>query len=287
MGEAATCLDIRDQYAYVGFYNLGIAIIDISDLIHPALSGIIDLDVLPKDIVATDELLMMCLGNNGLIIYDRTNPTAPTQLSIFENNSWIMDAEIRGDTAYLAEGGKGLTLLDIANPQHPVLLTSFAYLSTTAQGIYILDISNPNVIHDVASYIAGSTVVDLDVDSDKIYIADENDGVFILSFDSTIVSTSEPVSMKNRKAPIITRASPNPFKDKVEMEYYVNDPTDLKLAVYDSYGKLIHVVASGYHPTGVYSATWNVGKLTLPPGPYLLQIYTEKSVQTVGLIHIP
>ncbi len=100
----------------------------------------------------------------GLRIYDITDPTAPTEASVlaFYNAT---DIDVVGSLAYVSGDGFGLKIIDISNPEKPLVrddlatnqyflavdvVDSYAYLG----GYYtyaIADISNPDNAYIVAS----------------------------------------------------------------------------------------------------------------------------------------
>ncbi len=70
----------------------------------------------------------------GLLLYDISNPAAPTLLSTFKTHGSVYGVVTRpgkdGDRAYLFDHGEGLVALDITDPAHPVRRGNYLSPST-------------------------------------------------------------------------------------------------------------------------------------------------------------
>ena len=98
---------------------------------------------------------------------------------------YTWDVAQSGTHLYVASGMAGLTVLDISNPQIPVLIANlpiegdarvvatsgnYAYLGTLTGGLFVVDISDPATPH-VASHIATSnSVLDIKVSGTQVYL---------------------------------------------------------------------------------------------------------------------
>jgi hypothetical protein len=78
---------------------------------------------------------------------------------------------------------------------------------------------------------------------------------------------------------------PNPFKDEIQLSYYLPEKTNVTIALYSSNGTKLSTLVSGQTQIGNNSVSQNVAKYTSAPGVYLLKIqlgdkiYTEKIVK--------
>lgn len=76
--------------------------------------------------VSTDNLLVANADSN-LYVIDISNPSSPNLASRYEAQNPIIDIELSGQTAYLAENGAnaGLEIVDISNPATPNRISIF------------------------------------------------------------------------------------------------------------------------------------------------------------------
>ncbi len=70
---------------------------------------------------------------------------------------------------------------------------------------------------------------------------------------------------------------PNPFEDKVYIDFVLAKKQEIKLEVFDITGKLVRTIDRGYYNSGKYIAKWNgkdhLGK-DMPPGNYIIALQT-------------
>lgn len=82
-------------------------------------------------------------------------------------------------------------------------------------------------------------------------------------------------------------AYPNPFNPVVRIEYELDAASSVKLAVYDTGGRLVKTVKAGVHERGRQSAVWRGRDQTgrqMPSGAYYYRLSTETAVRTGKLI---
>jgi hypothetical protein len=53
------------------------------------------------------------------------------------------------------------------------------------------------------------------------------------------------------------KASPNPFKDLVSIDFALGAPAEVALAIYDVGGRRLRDLAGGTYPAGAHSITWD------------------------------
>ncbi len=66
---------------------------------------------------------------------------------------------------------------------------------------------------------------------------------------------------------------PNPFNDKLQIEYSVEEATKVRVAVYDMLGKVVEILDERTLNPGSYSAIWNAE--SYPEGSYILKLITN------------
>ncbi|MCU0457684.1 MAG: glycosyl hydrolase family 18 protein [Bacteroidales bacterium] len=85
---------------------------------------------------------------------------------------------------------------------------------------------------------------------------------------SSDVMPIEPVSNGSR----ITRINPNPAVEEAVVQYYIAKPGKITLAVYDTGGRLMALIADGMAFPGIWAESISTGKLS--PGLYLCVLTT-------------
>ena len=78
---------------------------------------------------------------------------------------------------------------------------------------------------------------------------------------------------------------PNPFDEWLNIDYTISQPTHVRLAVFDIFGKLLEIVEEGDREPGTYSTGWNAGDL--PGATYIIKLMVNDTqvVQRVILMN--
>lgn len=63
---------------------------------------------------------------DSITIIDITDPEIPFKISSFDTPGFAYSTYVKDNIAYVADGEKGLVILDISNPQKPTQLSIFA-----------------------------------------------------------------------------------------------------------------------------------------------------------------
>ncbi|MCY3414302.1 MAG: hypothetical protein INQ03_21835 [Candidatus Heimdallarchaeota archaeon] len=114
-----------------------------------------DIDICNKD----DQILLLIADRKlGLKIVDATDPSSPLLLSIYEIEEGGHDVAIHGDIAYLASWEKGISILNISNPNNPTILNT---IQTQAACIYVKIIDDLLISSYHYSDYTGITIYDI------------------------------------------------------------------------------------------------------------------------------
>lgn len=99
-------------------------------------------------------------GNNGLFIYDISDPASPDSITVITPGGEVFDVVVYDTLAFIAAGDAGVFKYNIAAPASPVFMDS---------------------------YDTDGTAVDVDYDpsNNYLYVADNDGGVVILDFSSS------------------------------------------------------------------------------------------------------
>jgi hypothetical protein len=146
---AATSVDafeVAGLHAYVGGGS-EFTIWDLSDPAMPRALGSADLFPVSIRWVEVSGNLAYVGGDEGMAVVDVHDPARPLVLAQLPEAAGIRELEVRGDVGYITVLERGLGLLDLRNPAHPVVADEFLGL--------------PGLQFDVAgnyAYLAGAAL---------------------------------------------------------------------------------------------------------------------------------
>lgn len=208
---SASLLGIAIRYPYCYYSNdqLGLFVVDVTNLATPVVVGHYMPPGSPRGIAIHDNHLLVGVKAFGLSIVDVSVPESPTlaaNLPLFGLTDRIA---IRDTIAFVTDGD--LIIVNIANPQAPEIVGSFsppikpkgihvegnyAYLGDPLSGYFqvdITDIANPKAAFQFGSLDDGPYIWDVDVVGQIAYGVGEILGSpqTILCF-STVAPTSTP-----------------------------------------------------------------------------------------------
>lgn len=191
---AAFRIAVDGDYAYIASGQAGLSIFDISDPAHPARIGIYDILGDSRGLAVAGSYVYLGDTRGGVHILDVTNPISPTETGFIDTGAQQGPREIVvvGQYAYLVISGitSGFRIVDISDPQHPVLLGGVGsvvpHMSISVQGriaylvaydppqLRIWDISNPNLPVFVSNTDIQPSVhtYDIEVSGKYAYVAD-------------------------------------------------------------------------------------------------------------------
>lgn len=201
--------------AYLACGDAGLHIVDISDPANPVLLS----QFLPD---ADDPFLwaskLQVVGNtvylaSGLLaIVDVTDPANPVALRLLREG-YAADCEVVGNRLYIAAGGEGVLVFDVATPSAPVRLTrgpSQGYaLAIHVDGTRaftdsgVVDLTDPAAPKLLGSYSQpGSGEVDVTVVGDLVYTTSGGDKLQILRMRMGTAQSLTWPSPANRVIPV-------------------------------------------------------------------------------------
>jgi hypothetical protein len=105
------------------------------------------------------------------------------------------DIELVGTTAYLAAGGAGLRIVDVANPDSPreigyydtlgsanavFVRENYAFVADGQEGLRVIDVSNPAAPREVGGFDTPGYAEDVAVAGRYAYVADGRSGLLVL-----------------------------------------------------------------------------------------------------------
>ena len=215
-GSLRSCVIDGNRAYLVG--QSEIQIVDITDRTAPVLIGNYETSGSPYHMsidVARNRIYLCDLY--GFYILDMSDPSNIGQIGAIwlakEGNPYA--SVVIGNYAYIANGWKGLKVLDISDPSDPELAlvwpgdnsksyvdiqirNGLLHLLDPYNGIDILDVGNPVSPELVALVSAGDIIInDFMMENDLLYVAAGNSGIFV--FD--IKNPATPVLMARADTP--------------------------------------------------------------------------------------
>ncbi len=219
---------VQNDTVYLDINGEGFAIIDVSDPTYPivlsrtARDTNTALDIIDsKDIAIKDNYAFLIGYDSGINVFDITNKSNPIHIekySLYPETSESINAqgiEIVDDVAYIAADLDGFVAFDISDPSDISVLgwfnltastraddvfidDNYAYIVTSNEftfdyGIRVIDITDPSIMFEISNFIQiGKNTEDvlLDIDNDRIYLAQSKNGLNVLDSQSILTLNS-------------------------------------------------------------------------------------------------
>ncbi|HEY0733915.1 MAG TPA: hypothetical protein VGD69_03335 [Herpetosiphonaceae bacterium] len=201
---------IAGATAYVGIYDVGVAIYDVSNLQQPLLVATLPLTGYssPNGLEIAGTRLYVRSQSPGLSIYDLQEPYAPVLLGQYTANlsgwGFSQNIALSGSTVYAisnAPGSEGVHVIDVSDPRAPTLLRiippspeAIGIIAITisdgllyigdSHGLQIFNISAPAKPYVLGSKLTGA-IWNIVVVDRLAYVVDQN-------IDLSIIDVSKP-----------------------------------------------------------------------------------------------
>jgi len=188
---------ITGAYAYLADYSLGLQIFNVPTP-TPFFVGKFDRSGYQHDVYVSGDYAYMAY-RSGLQIYDVSTPSNPILRSNYATpgDGAAVGVFVVGYYAYVADGGSGLQIINVSNPESPswagacdtdgyassvFISGSYAYVADGDNGLEIIDISTPASAHiEGPGYNTPGTAYSVFVSSGYAYIADGGSGLQIIN----------------------------------------------------------------------------------------------------------
>ncbi|MBT3232693.1 MAG: T9SS type A sorting domain-containing protein [Calditrichaeota bacterium] len=148
-----------------------------------------------NNIFVWGNLMFVADGENGLLVYDISDPENPALISSYNTDGEALSVYVSGDYAYVADGSNGLVILDISDinnitlaghydspgvSYHVYVVGNYAYLADGEIGMLVLNISDLQNIQFVRSYNTAGTAVYITIINNYACIADMEGGFYVI-----------------------------------------------------------------------------------------------------------
>jgi hypothetical protein len=187
---APNMVAVDESHAYVAAGAAGLAVVDVTDLLSPALVSTRSLPGPAYGVAVANGFAYVAAGDAGLQTVDVRTPAAPVLASTAATVGAALDVVVRGGRAYVADS-VGLRIFDLGNPAAPVLLGGLAtpgrargvdaaggiaVVAAEDQGLQVVDVSNPaspRILGATATRFNGlSGASGVAISGNRVYVAD-------------------------------------------------------------------------------------------------------------------
>ncbi len=152
---------VSGNHAYVANTDFGLAVIDISNPTIPGEPFYVDTNGLVIEVFVSGNYAhvtdLVPFGTSYYVLIDISIPTVPGE-PVYCYENFARDNFVSGNYAYLADGSRGLTIIDVTdpmNPEEPIHVNSrdyawgvfvsgsYAYLADEEAGLAMINITTP------------------------------------------------------------------------------------------------------------------------------------------------
>jgi hypothetical protein len=190
-----SALVVKGGRAYCAGGLGGVEIVDVAEPRRPRLVWRQDFSEV-RGIDVDKRYLYFADGYEGCRIYSLA-AGAPAAVSVLDTPGWNCDCFVVRNIAYLADGGAGISVVDVSDRKKPRIVGSLS-LGTVARAVYALektlfaaahtrgvaaiDVSNPTRPSIAAWYDTADDARGIFADEDFVYAASGSGGVYVFRY---------------------------------------------------------------------------------------------------------
>lgn len=188
-------LEMVRGVAFVAADDAGLLMADFSGYDWPEPVGSYDLPGNIEDLNINQDFALAAAGSEGLWVLNIDDPTNPNPVVHLESENAKAVISV-GSLAYLADGGDGLKIVDMATPSSPQLLGHYdtysrlasglaidgnlVFLAADLNGLMIIDVSDSTDPSLVAQTTAPVRARDVGLAGTWAFVADRENGLTVL-----------------------------------------------------------------------------------------------------------
>lgn len=228
------------------------------------------------------------ITNSGVLERSQTISTLP---ETFSGTNKCADIHITPDNKFLFASNRGHESIASfrIDPETDSLIANGFYNTVSSPREFDIDPTGSFL------YVAGETSDNL-----AYYRIEEGTGMldsigcfdvgdtpsWVLAMGYLRQSTDTTLSLNGHNI-IKFGSSPNPFKSKTTINYYIEKPSHVKISVYDFSGRLIKKLTDELQLSGFYSVIFNTTDIRNKGNSFLCKLETGYGSSTIKLIRLP
>ncbi len=305
LGFPETAL-VSGNYAYVLDADEGLVILNITnpanptlqgaypDLVNPYALAIRGIYVYILDRIASfPKIKVINVTNHSAPQYagETSIPHDPNSIAVYGSYAYVVSSE-GGLQVYQINNNTSLTLQNSYLP-HPT--SDLIYCTTYGTRLYvtdnawneidIYDLANPAQPALITSYKWNYGSVDLKINGNLLYTANEYSGIHILDLNSMVGNIPD--------LPVPTMLSlsnyPNPFLQQTTISYTLTEKGQVELNIYNVRGQLVRHLEDEYSKEGTHTVNWD-GKTdhneVAAAGVYIYRLSTPDKQMTGRMLRL-
>ena len=244
-------------------------IINVSNPLSPARTGIFQTSFYPYDVCASDSIIYLATAEGGLRIIDISEPNYPVEIGNILNNTFSVTI----DEHYVYTSTSTFSIINADDPANPYLVSSlqthgssgdadlfvsenYAYWADWELGV--IDISNPENPIQITLFDGKDRGRGVAVEENKIFFADQTQGVWILR--NNLIS-----DVKNEMPVVydykLYQNYPNPFNPSTTIKFEIPKSGLVTLKIYNILGEEIETLVNEERLSGRYEVNFDASKL--------------------------
>ncbi len=122
----------------------------------------------------------------------------------------------------------------------------------------------------------GFYMAKIEVSNNYIFASTANHRLIYARYDDQTVNEPSNSALSN--------SYPNPFNNQTTIEFYLQQPGDVNLSIFNSIGQKVETVVQNYTGSGFYKINWQPKNLA--SGIYLYRLQTPKFTETKKMIYL-
>ena len=252
-------------------------IIDVSNPSNPYTRAIYHCSHTPMDVCIMDTILYLATFFGGIELIDISNIENPTLISNILNIAQYVTYQ----EPYLYVMARNLYIINVDNPLNPSIISTTNTSSTGSRGDFyvngrycywadgllgIIDVSNPIHPFEISTFITQDWALDIKVNNDIMYCAQNDEGVLILK-NNLLTQVGDEL---NPDTFILFQNYPNPFNPYTNIMYSIEKTSSINLSVFDILGREIRILINEEQLPGSYNVKFDGSNL--PSGLYLYKL---------------
>jgi hypothetical protein len=267
----------------------GVYIFDLLDKEKPVFIKKFETPGTPRQFIIKDDIGYLAFsnitGNGGLASINLSNPESPTiidTIHVFKNG--VSAVEFYKEFVILLDFNKGFSFIDISNPSSLIKINefdiargrslkidgNFAFIVGPGKvySVYINDVFHPKLTGEFELFGGtfppeGPTNIaeELFIKDHKIFVAGGPTGLYVLSFDSTIVNIEDGEN-KLLDDYNLSQNYPNPFNPKTTIEFSTGKAGFVKILVYNTLGQKIETLINEFKNPGTYEVQFDATNIS-------------------------